>query len=98
MDFNDVRGDLCPVFGKQMLGGNIIFAAINHTCEMFCFFPDLSQIFLPHDTFLLQGSQGYGSTESDFVDMETFPSLQNTADTSSLPELNLVGQVCGDHT
>lgn len=38
-----------------------------------------------------QGSQGYGSTESDFVDMETFPSLQNT-DTSSLPELNLVGQ------
>ena len=73
-------------------------AAINHTCEMFCFFPDLSQIFLPHDTFLLQGSQGYGSTESDFVDMETFPSLQNTADTSSLPELNLVGQVCGDHT
>lgn len=38
-----------------------------------------------------QGSQGYGSTESDFVEMETFPSLQNT-DTSSLPELNLVGQ------
>ena len=69
-----------------------IFAIINHTCEMFCFFSDITNIFASRQ-FLLQGSQGYGSTESDFVDMETFPSLQNT-DTSSLPELNLVGQVC----
>jgi len=36
-----------------------------------------------------QGSQGYGSTESDFVDMDGFQSMQ---DTTSLPELNLVGQ------
>ena len=42
--------------------------------------------------FLLQGSQGYGSTESDFVDMDGFQTMQ-TQDTSSLPELNLVGQV-----
>ena len=40
--------------------------------------------------FCLQGSQGYGSTESDFVDMDGFQSMQ---DTTSLPELNLVGQV-----
>jgi len=38
-----------------------------------------------------QGSQGYGSTESDFVDMDGFQTMQ-TQDTSSLPELNLVGQ------
>ena len=44
------------------------------------------------DHFLLQGSQGYGSTESDFVDMDGFQTMQ-TQDTSSLPELNLVGQV-----
>ena len=37
-----------------------------------------------------QGSQGYGSTESDFVDIEGFQSMQ---DTTSLPELNLTGQV-----
>jgi len=36
-----------------------------------------------------QGSQGYGSVESDFVDIEGFSSMQ---DTTSLPELNLVGQ------
>jgi hypothetical protein len=33
----------------------------------------------------VQGSQGYGSTESDFVDIESFPSVPDT----SLPELNL---------
>lgn len=95
MEFNDVGRFMSSFWETD--AGREIFAAINHTCEMFCFFSDLSKIFLPHDTFLLQGSQGYGSTESDFVEMETFPSLQNT-DTSSLPELNLVGQVCGDHT
>ena len=35
----------------------------------------------------LQGSQGYSSTESDFVDMDSFQTMQT--DTSSLPELNL---------
>ena len=40
-----------------------------------------------------QGSQGYSSTESDFVDMDSFQTMQ-PAENSSLPELNLVGQVC----
>ena len=35
---------------------------------------------------LFQGSQGYGSTESDFVDIEGFSS---TMPDTSLPELNL---------
>ena len=34
----------------------------------------------------IQGSQGYGSTESDFVDIEGFSS---TMPDTSLPELNL---------
>ena len=39
----------------------------------------------------IQGSQGYGSTESDFVDIEGFSS---TMPDTSLPELNLqVGDI-----
>ena len=86
--------DLCPVFGKHGTAD-----AGKHSPQLItrvkCFvFSDNPKYFLPHDIFLLQGSQGYGSTESDFVDMETFPTMQN--DTASLPELNLVGQVCED--
>ena len=39
----------------------------------------------------IQGSQGYGSTESDFVDIEGFSSAMPD---TSLPELNLqVGDI-----
>ena len=55
--------------------------------RIFLFYQALALLYF---LFCLQGSQGYGSTESDFVDMDGFQSMQ---DTTSLPELNLVGQV-----
>ena len=94
---NDLNsGDLCPVlwYTRDVMPDGGRKYSLQLITRVKCFvFSLISQYFCLTRQFLLQGSQGYGSTESDFVDMETFPSLQNT-DTSSLPELNLVGQVC----
>ena len=67
-----------------------MLTVINHVWEDHSFYP---AEFLYNFFSVFQGSQGYGSTESDFVDMDGFQNMQ-TDPSTSLPELNLVGQVC----